>query len=95
MLINDFEYEVKTWRDVFEKTCDYLLEYSPELMDNIDQVYPYYFSRTQNDISSRRQLRNGMYFNVGLSSKGIISICYRLLEKAGIEKEDWIIQSEQ
>ena len=94
LTINDYEYRVESWRDVFEQTCEYLLNFSPEFMDNVDQIYPYYFSQNSDNIKSNRQLSNGIFFNVGLSSKGIISICNRLLDKVGIEKDEWIVDSE-
>jgi len=93
LTIMEQDFKVETWRDVFENTCNFLIAEFPELMINIDKLFPAFFSRDENRFISTRRLTNGILMNVGLSSKSINNICLRLIELADIEEDFWIVKT--
>lgn len=89
----DDEYPVKSWRDVLETTLNILSESEPEKFTEIMEQFPRFLSWDEKDLRSTRQLKNGVFIEVQLSSKDIYSFCQKAIETANLSSDDWLVET--
>jgi hypothetical protein len=85
-------FDVATWRDVLETTWNEVAELEPEKFDHLAHVYDRFLSRDTSRFRSSRQLKNGFYFEVNLSSKDIYRLCTQSVAEIGLSSEDWRVE---
>lgn len=86
------EYSVKSWRDVLEVTLNFLAESDPESFEKILQQFPRFIGLDEKDFRSTRKLKNGVFFEVGLSAKNIHAFCLKAIEVAELSIDDWSVE---
>jgi hypothetical protein len=47
----------------------------------------------EKDLRSTRQLKNGAFIEVQLSSKDIYSFCQKAIETANLSSDDWLVET--
>lgn len=87
------EYSVKSWRDVLETTLNVLSESEPEKFKEIMEQFPRFLAWDEKDLRSNRQLKNGAFIEVQLSSKDIYSFCQKAIETANLSSDDWLVET--
>ncbi|WP_373481298.1 DUF262 domain-containing protein [Geminocystis sp.] len=87
------EYSVKSWRDVLETTLNILADSEPEKFKEIMEQFPRFLAWDEKDLRCNRQLKNGAFVEVQLSSKDIYSFCQKAMETADLSSEDWIVET--
>jgi uncharacterized protein with ParB-like and HNH nuclease domain len=87
------EYSVKSWRDVLEVTLNFLAESEAESFENIIQQFPRFIGLDEKDFRSTRKLKNGVFFEVGLSAKNINAFCLKAIEIAELSIDDWSVET--
>ncbi len=87
------EYPVKTWRDILVKTLDEIADYDSDKFNQILQQFPRFLTTNNQDFRQTRQLKNGIYVNVNLSSKDIYAFCQKAIEIAELSREDWEVET--
>lgn len=86
------QFEVKSWRDVMEKTLECIIELEPEKVDEIIKLYPKFVGRNREMFRAYRELKKGFFIEVNLSAKDIYSFCAKLFETVGISSEEWQVE---
>lgn len=82
-------FDVKTWRDVLEKTLNVIADLEPEKFKIIARNFPKHVSKDQNKFRAIRQLENGYFIEVNLSAQSIQKLCYQALETIEITSDEW------
>lgn len=83
-------YEVKSWRDVAHQTAEVVTQISNDFESVISDVSAY-FSQTKFE-NACRQLSNGWWMYVNLSSDSVKRICDTLIESAGIPEDEFELE---
>lgn len=82
------EIELKTWRDLLVKTCDFLYEFSPtqfnELRNNPE--FKMYFD-VNKPLRNRLEFRSNEFVEGNISANGIISLLAKLCERLNYQVE--------
>lgn len=86
-------FDVKTWRDVLEETLNAIEEHDPERFREIARSMPKLLGPDLAEFNDRRQLKCGLFANVNLSAKGITRFCLRALEAAGLDLDEWVVET--
>ncbi len=81
--------QVKTWRDVAEKTLEAIIERDDDLFADVVEQVSRYVGYDPSLFRSSRMLSNGAYVETHLSSNGIYRLCQRAIRAAGMDAEDW------
>jgi len=89
----DQEYSVRSWRDVLEITLNNLADLEPEKFNEIVEKFPRFLSQDHKNLKATRQLKNGLFVEVGLSAKDIYSFCQKVIEITELSSEDWQIET--
>lgn len=84
-------YEVKSWRDVLEQTAECVAQISDDFESVVADVATY-FSRDQ-FAGKCRQLSNGWWVYVNLSSDSVKRICATLIEQANIPEDEYELET--
>ena len=83
-------YPVKSWRDVAYQTAECVLEVCDDFTAVTADVASYF---NQEPFQGKcRQLSNGWWIYVNLSSDAVKRICETLVEAAGLSEEDWVLE---
>ena len=82
--------EMKSWRDVLEKTAECAIQISDDF-ESVAQVLPGYFSKAPFQ-NACRQLSNGWWLYVNLSSDSVKRACDTLIEAVGIPEEEFELE---
>jgi hypothetical protein len=85
-------FKVDTWRDVLETTLNVFYEIEPEGFNHLVQAYPRFLSKDLSQLRAHRRLKNGLYFEVNLSSREIYKLCIHVVERMGLSNEDWRVE---
>lgn len=85
-------FQVKTWRDVTERTVDTIAMLNPEAFRRLIEEFPSYIAANGANFRDYRKLSNGYCINMHFSAKVAYQFCKRVVEKAGLEEEDWSVQ---
>ena len=83
-------FPVTTWRDVAEQTTEAIIQRADNFRE-IARAMPSYLS-LEPFPRANRQLSNGWYMNVNLSSNSLKSYCRTLITKAGLTITDWQVE---
>jgi uncharacterized protein with ParB-like and HNH nuclease domain len=83
------DFPVKSWRDVLEKTLNTIADLEPDKFNLIMEEFPRFVSWEQQNFRSNRQLKNGAFIEVNLSSKNIQKFCIKAIESADLSTDDW------
>lgn len=81
--------EVKTWRDVMEKTLNVIADLEPEKFEIIAHNFPRYVGKDQNKFRAIRKLENNYFIEVNLSAQSIQKLCYQAMETIELTADDW------
>jgi len=85
------QFEVRTWRDVLEKTLATIIDLEPEKFEIIAQHFPRYLSKDKNKFRAVRQLQNDYFIEVNLSAQSIQKFCSQAIETIELTSEDWSV----
>lgn len=86
LIIGGDSHYVNSWRDVAFVTAEYIANF----VDNFDQIaedMPTFFSTESRPRS--RQMSNGWWIYLNLSSNSVKNLCRRLISAAELSDEDW------
>lgn len=86
------EFEVKSWRDVMERTLNTIAELEPDKFEIISQANPRLIGRDQTKFRETRQLQNGYFIEVNIAAKYIQRLCYNAVEAVELSNEDWKVK---
>ena len=91
-------YEVRNWTDLYIKVCEVLLLHRPYVIAELDKGIEFnsdrriHFSYIQSDIKySPKRLSNGLWIETNNNANTLLSMCYWLIDKCGLAKEDILI----
>jgi len=83
-------FPTQSWRDVAYKTANFVSTWG-ESFDKIAEQMPSYFSLDQFPAACR-QLENGWWMYLNLSSTSVKNLCHRLMVAADIPEDEWQIE---
>lgn len=84
-------FEVKSWRDVVHQTAEFVAQISDDFAATTAEVASY-FSQERFQGKRCRQLSNGWWLYVNLSSDSVRRICDTLIESVGISEDEFEIE---
>jgi uncharacterized protein with ParB-like and HNH nuclease domain len=82
-------FEVKSWRDVMEKTLNVIADLEPEKFEIIAHNFPRYVGKDKNKFRAIRQLENDYFIEVNLSAQSIQKLCYQAMETIELTSDEW------
>jgi len=85
-------FAVQTWRDVLEQTMNVIADMEPEAFEKIQKQFPRYIGTDKSRFRETRNLKNGMFIEVNLSSHDVQKLCLQALVTAGLTANDWEIE---
>lgn len=85
------QFEVKTWRDVLERTLNIIADLEPDKFDIIAHNFPRYLGKDKKKFRAVRQLQNGYFIEVNLSAQSIQKFCSQAMETIELTSEDWSV----
>ncbi len=89
------EYIVRSWRDVLETTLNIIADLEPDYFLEIMKQFPRFVGWDEKDFRSTRQLRNGAFIEVNLSSQDIYTFCMKAIETAELSIEEWSVETQE
>ena len=87
-------FTVQSWRDVLEQTMNSIADIEPESFDEIMHQFPRFIGQDKKKLRETRQLKNGIFIEVNLSSHDIQRFCFQALAAVGLTMEDWKVELE-
>ncbi|GAK50154.1 uncharacterized conserved protein [Candidatus Moduliflexus flocculans] len=84
---------VKSWRDVLEQTMNTIAELEPAKFDQLMLEFPRFIGKEQLKFHAARQLKNGVFIEVNLSSKTIQTFCLKAIESIELTNDDWHVET--
>jgi uncharacterized protein with ParB-like and HNH nuclease domain len=87
-------FDVKSWRDVMERTLNTIADLEPEKFEFIAQKYPRYLGQNRDKFREVRELKNKYFIEVNLSAKDIQKLCSQAVEAIELTNEDWKVTVE-
>ena len=92
LIILGESYEVTSWRDVLERTAECMVQLcGNDFESKIVSALPNYFSQEPFQQSSR-ELSNGWWLYVNLSSSAVKRICQSIIEEAGVPEDEFDLE---
>lgn len=82
-------FEVKSWRDVMEKTLNAVADLEPEKFELIARNFPRYVSKDKTKFRAIRQLENAYFIEMNLSAQSIQKLCYQAMETIELTSDEW------
>lgn len=82
-------FEVKSWRDVLEKTLNVIADLEPEKFETLATNFPRYIGKDKNKFKAIRQLENDYFIEVNLSAQSIQKLCYQGMETIELTTDEW------
>jgi len=82
-------FEVRSWRDVFEKTLNIIADLEPEKFIVIANTYPRHVGRERNKFREVRKLENDYFIEVNLSAHNIQMLCKQAMETIELTSDEW------
>ena len=82
-------FTVQSWRDVLEQTMNSISDIEPESFDEIMRQFPRFIGQDKKRFRETRQLKNGIFIEVNLSSHDIQRFCFQALATVGLTADDW------
>jgi hypothetical protein len=87
-------FSVESWREVHSHTLSVIAELEPELFAALAHEYPRFINFDSGRFRRSRQLDNGYFIEVNLSSKDVYRFCRHAIESIGLSSDDWIVETE-
>ncbi len=78
-------FEIKSWRDVMEKTLNAIADLEPDKFEVIAHNFPRYVGKDR----ATRQLENEYFIEVNLSAQSIQKLCYQAMETIELTSDEW------
>ncbi len=85
-------FKVHSWRDVLEQTMNTIADLEPEKFDQVIQLFPRFIGRNKAKFTAVRELKNGMFVEVNLSSQDISRFCFQAATAIELTTEDWAVE---
>ena len=85
-------FKVKSWRDVLEQTMKTVADLEPEKFKEIIEQYPRFVGRNRQKFRTVREIGNGIFIEMNLSSNTIMRFCYQALETIELTGSDWRVE---
>ena len=85
--------KVESWRDVLQKTLTTISDLEPDKLEVLMQQYPRLIGKDKSKFRAIRELGNGIYFEVNLSSQAIQRLCQQAIETIELTSEDWKVET--
>lgn len=82
-------FEVKSWRDVMEKTLNVIANLEPDKFEIIAHNFPRYLGKDKHKFRAIRQLENDYFIEVNLSAQSIQKLCYQAMETIELTSDEW------
>jgi uncharacterized protein with ParB-like and HNH nuclease domain len=82
-------FEVKSWRDVMEKTLNVIADLEPDKFEVIAENFPKYISKDKGKLRATRQLENNYFIEVNTSAQFISKFCYQAMETIELTSDEW------
>ena len=57
------------------------------------ELFPRFLAKDSKNLRDTRQLNNGIFVEVNLSSKYIYSFCQKVIETCELSSEDWQVET--
>lgn len=92
LCILDQPFEVHSWRDVLEQTMNTIADLEPEKFEKVVQLFPRFIGRNKAKFKDVRELKNGVFVEVNLSSQDIRRFCSHAIETIELTTEDWVVE---
>lgn len=86
-------YSVKSWRDVLEISLNTIADLEPTKFQDIIEQFPRFVGLDEKNFKSTRQLNNGTFIEMNLSSQDIYSFCLKAIETAELSQEEWDVET--
>ncbi len=86
------KFEVKSWRDVLQKTLEIINDLEPEKINILVKEFPKYIGANKDIFREFRQLNDDIYFEVNLSASSIYKFCNQIMDTIELSNEDWIVE---
>lgn len=87
-------FEVKSWRDVMERTLNTIADLEPEKFEIIAQTYPRFVGQDKNKFREVRELKNKYFISVNHAARDIQRLCTQAIETIELTNEDWKVSVE-
>ncbi|MBA3415065.1 MAG: DUF262 domain-containing protein [Chloroflexia bacterium] len=82
-------YSVRSWREVWERTIEALIELDDDLFWAAAESLPKYITADPTTLRSSRRLTNGMFLETHMSAIAIHRLCVKAIQAADLDSEDW------
>ena len=92
LTVLDRIFNVKTWREVLERTLKTLADEAPEAFASLADQFPHYVSKSPQGFRSPRPLGGGYYFETNLGAQSIERLCLRAVEVVGYPPTEWEVK---
>jgi len=86
--IGERQWAVKTWRDILEKTLEYIIAHEPEVFNKIANQSRRLSLEADRFRNDARKLSNSYYLDVNLSIKNMKSLYAQWLQEANISTDE-------
>ena len=90
--VHNKKYSVKSWRDVLEKTMNFIADSDEDKFQELVQEYHRIVNWNNQKFRYSRELNNGAFIEVNLSANDINSFCLKAIERVGLSSEDWQVE---
>ncbi len=90
--VHNKKYSVKSWRDVLEKTMNFIADSDEDKFQELVQEYQRIVNWNNQKFRYSRELNNGAFIEVNLSANDINSFCLKAIERVGLSSEDWQVE---
>jgi hypothetical protein len=82
-------FEVKSWRDVMEKTLNVIADLEPDKFEVIANNFPKYIGKDKGKFRATRKLENDYFIEVNTSAQFISKFCYQAMETIELTTDEW------
>lgn len=90
VIIGDEYQEVNSWRDVALAAMEFAISMTDDFQHFANSLQSAYLSREEKPRS--RELSNGWWLYVNLSSDSVMTLCSRIFEQIELSDEDWEVE---
>lgn len=82
---------VNSWRDVFVRTMNTIVDLRPEKFGQIIRQFPHFVGLDGKKFTKAQKLKNGTFIEVNLSALSILHNCSQALEMVELSTKDFIV----
>jgi uncharacterized protein with ParB-like and HNH nuclease domain len=92
LTIKEKVYMVSTWKEVMELTLTYIVENTPEKIEDILKKFPKAVSKNSSDMRQPRKTAIGLFIETKANSKLTYKRCLDIFKEAGNDIKDWDVE---